>query len=120
LTETARQRKLWPVFASNGPRKNGRLRRRIEESLLENQIPVGSRLVLAAKAKLGHLVVVRFDERRIGHSVDRRNYDQGAKQVGQKWLENRFEHSALIVAQRHLLFVMGQQGEQGRRTYDHC
>ncbi len=59
---------------------------------------------MAAKAKLGRLVVVRFEKRRVGHSVDRRNHDQDAKQVGQKWLENRFEHSALIVAQRHFPF----------------
>src|ERR1700704_5242055 len=101
--ETDGERRPRPAFTGNDPSNERRLWRSVEESLLENEIFIGSRLVLTAKAKLGSLVVMRFDGRRIGHSVDRRNHDQSAKQVGQKWLENRFEHSALIVAQSHLL-----------------
>jgi hypothetical protein len=82
----------------------------MEESLLESPIVIAIGLLMAGKAKLGRLVVVRFEKRRVGHAVDRRNHDQDAKQVGQKWLENRFEHSALIVAQRHFLFSPDKEG----------
>jgi hypothetical protein len=82
----------------------------MEKSLLVFRTFIGIGLVVAAKAKLGRLIVVRFEKRRVGHSVNRRNHDQDAKQVGQKWLENRFEHSALIVAQPHLLFSLEKEG----------
>jgi hypothetical protein len=82
----------------------------VEKSLLESRISIGIGLAVAAKAKLGRLVVVGFEERRVGHSVDHRNHDQDAKQAGPKWLENRFEHSALIVAQPPLLFSRDKEG----------
>jgi hypothetical protein len=73
--ETDGERRLSPAFTRNDPSNERRVAGSVEESLLDNEIFIGSRLVLAAKAKLGSPVVMRFDRRRIGHSVDRRNHD---------------------------------------------
>jgi len=72
----------------------------MQQGLLDDEIVIRSWLVLATETKLGRLIVMRFEDRRVGYAVNRSNNDQNAKQIGQQQLENCFEHPALIVAQR--------------------
>ena len=77
----------------------------MQQGLLDDEIVIRSWLVLATETKLGRLIVMRFEDRRVGYAVNRSNNDQNAKQIGQQQLENCFEHPALIVAQRVWFYI---------------
>ena len=86
-------------FPRNIPGEAGQQEQWMQYRLLHDWIVIGSKLVLT-HTKFGRPIVMRFDDRRIRHAVNRSNNDEDAKQVCQQRLENCFEHPALIVAQR--------------------
>jgi len=56
----------------------------MQQGLLDDEIVIRSWLVLATETKLGRLIVMRFEDRRVGYAVNRSNNDQNAKQIGQQ------------------------------------